>query len=187
MFGNANVPHGDNFAMNEVIIPGGGRVRVLVSMVVAAAKSTAAATRGRGRLRPCLLQASRDFEGNPEIANDCDVFAGGEAKNPGNCCANFGRPLIKKVMSHSRDVNPPPLKSPWLKLGGQKKTNKDKQLFGIVPGMGGGQICLRVAFFLGDKGPWTFIYVSAPGTWGQPMRGQTVFNQILIRFHGKRG
>ena len=33
-----------------------------------------------------------------------------------------------------------------------EKTNKHKQLFGIVPGMGGGQICLCVAFFLGKKG-----------------------------------
>ena len=28
---------------------------------------------------------------------------------------------------------------------------KRKQLFGIVPGTGGGQICLFVAFFLGEK------------------------------------
>ena len=33
-----------------------------------------------------------------------------------------------------------------------EKTNKHQQLFGIVPGMGGGQICLCVAFFLGEKG-----------------------------------
>ena len=35
---------------------------------------------------------------------------------------------------------------------GEKKTNKHKQLLGIVPGMGGGQICLCVAFFGEKKG-----------------------------------
>ena len=34
----------------------------------------------------------------------------------------------------------------------EKKTNKHKQLLGIVPGMGGGQIRLCVAFFLDKKG-----------------------------------
>ena len=32
------------------------------------------------------------------------------------------------------------------------KTNKHKQLFGIVPGTGEGQICLCVALFMGKKG-----------------------------------
>ena len=35
---------------------------------------------------------------------------------------------------------------------GEEKTNKHKQLFGIVPGMGGGQNCLCVPFLLGKKG-----------------------------------
>ena len=35
---------------------------------------------------------------------------------------------------------------------GEEKTNKHKQFLGIVPGMGGGQICLCVAFFLEKKG-----------------------------------
>ena len=37
-------------------------------------------------------------------------------------------------------------------LSGDEKTNKHKQLLGIVPRKGGGQICLCVAFFLGKKG-----------------------------------
>ena len=37
-------------------------------------------------------------------------------------------------------------------LSGGKKTNKHKQFFGIVPGMGGGQNCLCVASFLGGGG-----------------------------------
>ena len=34
----------------------------------------------------------------------------------------------------------------------RRETNKHKQLFGIVPEMGGGQFCLCVAFFLRGKG-----------------------------------
>ena len=35
---------------------------------------------------------------------------------------------------------------------GEKKTNKHKQLRGIVPGMGGGQIVYVFPLFLGKKG-----------------------------------
>ena len=35
---------------------------------------------------------------------------------------------------------------------GGGKIDKHKQLFGIVPGTGGGQVCLCAAFFLGKKG-----------------------------------
>ena len=36
-------------------------------------------------------------------------------------------------------------------ISGEKKNNKHRQFFGIVPGMGGGQFCLCVALFL-EKG-----------------------------------
>ena len=36
--------------------------------------------------------------------------------------------------------------------GTKKKTQKPEQILGIVPGMGGGQICLCVALLLGEKG-----------------------------------
>ena len=35
---------------------------------------------------------------------------------------------------------------------GEEKTNRHKQLFGIVPGMGEGQICFCVALLLAEKG-----------------------------------
>ena len=59
------------------------------------------------------------------------------------------RPVPKSL---GRDKYHPGKKSEVLKRGAEKKTNKHKQLLGIVPGMGGGQICLCVAFFLDKKG-----------------------------------
>ena len=37
-------------------------------------------------------------------------------------------------------------------MSGMEKTNTHKQILGVVPGMGRGQICLCVALLLGEKG-----------------------------------
>ena len=38
----------------------------------------------------------------------------------------------------------------------------------------------------GQQGGGGRFFTSAPGKWGRPRSGQTVFNQILTRFHGIR-